>query len=318
VAVTIIRLFITLILIFSASSSLAFQGRSLPPDVIRARVVEANANRSLASVQRFTEESFQFTIPSNGKVLTAKLLVPVHETKHPRYPVLSVFGGFQSGAKVLEILKPKVPVIVATFEYPFDAPRRFEFPKSLSYAPNAKQAITDMLDGMYEMHNALKQRDDVDPVKITVVGASFGAPFALAAAAKDTTISGVVVVHGFGDIPGTVKHQLSRSWQPKLGALAGPAAWLFSHLAWFYLDGPAPEDSALRLTSRQRVLMIQAEQDSYIPTSSSIRLWQAIDQSSAQRERIMTPGDHIQPTSERMIENISDQVVEWMKRVELL
>ena len=309
-------LFLFLFLLLS-NTAMATQARSLPPDVLRARAVAAHNDRYLASTARFTQESFEFNSPA-GIVLTAKLLVPTQEEKGTRFPVVSVFGGFERATKLLETLQPKAPIIVASFDYPFDAPKKFEFSKSLSYAPDTKRAISDMLGAIEELHNAIKKREDVDASKITVLGASIGAPFALTAAADDPTISGIVIIHGFGDIPGTVKHRLLRRWEPKFGALAHPMAWLFSHLGWLYLDGPAPEESVLRLTSRQRVYMIQAEEDSYIPTASSSRLWKAIENSAAQHERLMTPGDHLQPDSNRAIENISDQIINWMKRSELL
>ena len=296
---------------------MAIQARSLPPDVLRSRAVDSQNNRSLASAPRFNQESIEFKTPS-GLTLTAKLLVPIHDEKGTRFPVLSIFGGFQKTTKILEAIKPKVPVIIASFDYPFDAPKNFELSQSLKYAPDTKRAMSDLVGAIEELHNVLKIREDVDPSKITIVGASLGAPFALTAAANDPTISGVIIVHGFGDVPGTVKHQLLLRWQPKFGALAHPMAWLLSHLGWLYLDGPTPEASVLRLTSRQRVYMIQAEEDSYIPTASSTRLWNAIENSASQHERLITPGSHLQPQSERSIENISDHIVNWMKRSELL
>lgn len=299
------------------TSGLAIQAKSLPPDVLRTKITEGHANRTLASIPRFAQESFEFSVPS-GKILTAKLLVPVRQSKKIRFPVLTIFGGLERAAKIIELLQPKVPMIIASFDYPFNAPKKFEFPQSLSYAPDAKRAVSDMLDAIAELHTKLKMRDDVDPAKITIIGVSFGAPFALASAANDPTISGVVVVHGIADVPGTVKHLLAKKWEAKLGPFAGPAAWFISNLAWIYLDGPAPEDSAFHLTSRQRVLMIQAEKDSYIPTASSNKLWKAIDESSAQREKYVTPGDHVDGDSERTVETLSEKVADWMKRSDLL
>lgn len=298
--------------------ALSIQARSLPPEVIRARL-EAQVNREVASRPlTFTEEEFKFTIPS-GKVLTARLLVPSKEEGVPaRLPVLSVFGGFERAEKLLELVHPKVPVIVATFEYPFDAPQKFEMPGSLKYAPHAKQAVADMFDAIEELHKTLRQRDDVDASKISVLGASFGVPFALGAAAADPSISGVVLVHGFGDVPGTVEYQLIQKWKPRYGVFARPVAWMLSRLGWFYLDAPAPEQSARRLTSRQRVLVISAETDSYVPTAASNRLWEALESSSSHHERFMTPGDHVEADSEELIETIAGQVTAWLSRSELL
>ncbi|MCI0749606.1 MAG: hypothetical protein L0Y32_03525, partial [Nevskiales bacterium] len=64
----------------------------------------------------------------------------------------------------------------ATFDYPFDAPRKFIFPDSLKLAPELRDAIHGTLDGIGKLHDALKQRPDIDPARITVAGASAGAP----------------------------------------------------------------------------------------------------------------------------------------------
>lgn len=302
----------------------AIQARSLPPEVMWAHLQaeqEKNDPKRAPTAQevsiQFTVEEVSFTL-QNGKTLTGRLLVPVREDKKSRLPVLSVFGGLERAAKVLELIHPKVPVIVASFDYPFDAPRKFVFPDSLKFAPVAKQAVADMLEGISELHSALKKRDDVDASKITVVGASFGAPFALAAAADDPSISGVVIVHGFGDVPGTVQHQLLRKWIPRYGAFARPMAWFLSNVGWLYLNGPAPESSARRLTSRQRLFMIAAEEDTFIPTASTEKLWSAIESSPAQRERLLMPGDHLQPGADALIEKITSQITDWMTRAELL
>src|SRR5436305_13565773 len=69
-----------------------------------------------------------------------------------------------------------------------------------------------------------------DALRTIVVGASFGAPFALAAAAQDPSISGVVLIHGFGDIPGTGRFRILQSWKSRFGPLTNPLAWLLSRL----------------------------------------------------------------------------------------
>ncbi len=249
---------------------------------------------------------------SPGKPVLARIKRPSALSGEP-LPVLLVFGGFQNAARVLELVAPDRPVVLASFDYPFDPPRKFAFPGSLRFAPDVKRMISDTASGIDELILKLKDRDYVDPTQLTIVGASLGAPFAVSAAARNVEFSNLVVVHGFGDIPATAKHQLVRSWRPKFGWVAEPLAWGLAHFGWWYLGSPSPERDALRLRSSQRVLMISAEADSFIPKDAGEALWEAIQKSPAVPERIIMPGDHLQPGSESLISEIMRRVNAWLK-----
>lgn len=270
---------------------------------------------SSAHALQFRKEKHEFTIGS-GRILRASLLIP-HQPRDAKilqkFPVFLVFGGFQNAARVLEVFQPNVPAIVASFDYPFDPPRKFEFPRILRFAPQARQAIDDTLAGINELKRILKSRADVNPEQISIAGASFGAPFAIAAAALDHEISGVVVIHGFGDVVGTAQSHLARKWKESLGILANPTAWLVSNLVGHYLNLPELEKFASKLCSRQRVLMISAEADRMIPSWSNAALWNSLQASSARVERIITPGDHIRHGSPELISGITAHVAAWMK-----
>lgn len=295
---------------FGNTSLWATQPRSLPPDVIQARHSEP----------RFTEEKISLTTLS-GQALEAKVLVsePREDGTHEKkLPALLVFGGFEDAAHVLELLEPKMPVVVGSFDYPFKPPRRFEFPESFKYAPEAKRAIQDTISGIGELVAALRKRPDVDPARIATVGVSFGAPFALAAAANDPSIPSLVLVQGFGAVPYTVEQLLDEKWQPYLGFLAQPAAWLVANLGWLYLDAPSPEDSAAKLAPTQRVLMITAENDTRLPKLSTESLWSALSRSRPKHEKITLPGDHLAPNSDKLIAEITGIVEEWLSKSEAL
>ncbi|MBI3544883.1 MAG: dienelactone hydrolase family protein, partial [Deltaproteobacteria bacterium] len=226
------------------------------------------------------------------------------------------FGGFEEAAAVLGLLDPKIPVVVASFDYPFDPPRRFEFPESLQFAPQAKRAVRETLVGINELVSALKKRGDVDPTRIFIVGASFGAPFAVAAAAENHDLAGLAVVHGFGDVPDTVQAILETKWAPKLHFLARPLAWALSHGAWAFLQAPAPEEEARKLGAGQRVLMVTAEDDTIVPRKNVDALWDAIKSSKASHQRIDLPGDHLRPGATDLIARIQKLVSEWIEKTQ--
>lgn len=268
-----------------------------------------------------------------GQKITAQIRVPVvraigrspgamaRRQPTPRYPALLVFGGFQEAAKVLTLLSPDFPIILASFDYPFSPPRKFEFPGSLRFGPEVKAMGVGTLEGIRHLRAKLSERPDVDPAKITVVGASLGAPFAVAAAAQDPALKGLVIVHGFGDLSKTAMHQLGRSWERKWVGwkkpLAWPLAWLVAQFGGWYLDFPEPETMAGQLRTGQSALMIQASEDTFIPKECSDSLWNGLQKSSAQVERWVMPGDHIQPGSDRLIKEIMMRIAGWMNQVAL-
>jgi dienelactone hydrolase len=252
---------------------------------------------------------------SPGLKTEATLLIPTKLKPGEKVPGVMIFGGFESAARVLELIQPETPVVLASFDYPYSAPRVFKFPDSLKTAPEAKLLFPRTLDGIHSLVDELLRRPEVDPNRILIVGASFGAPFAVAAAERDPRIRDIALLHGFGKIPETVEHVIDRSWSRKFGVWARPLAWLSSRLGWIYLNLDPPENSARKLRPDQNVLMITALEDSFIPRESSDSLWNAISSSRTRHSRILMQGDHLMPGSEALIRELMRKVQAWLLTV---
>lgn len=253
----------------------------------------------------------------DGRVVQATLRRPDDQLPR-RLPAIMLFGGFQNAARVLERVQTDQPLIWATFDYPFDPPRKFHFPSSLRYAPEARAAIQGSFDGVVKLHEALRKRADVDPGRITVVGASAGAPFATVGAARGG-IPGVILVQGFGDVTAVFENLIARKYRKKYGDwVQWPAHWLARWVVW-YCEIPDIAGYARRLQASQRVLLFTASQDDFIPAASSELLWTALDASAAQHERIDLEGLHLGVGDDRQrIADILERSLEWMKQNGLL
>ncbi|MEK6579152.1 MAG: dienelactone hydrolase family protein [Bdellovibrionota bacterium] len=249
---------------------------------------------------------------SENENLKGTLSIPKKINPGIKLPVLLIFGGFEDAAHVLDLVRTDFQIALASFDYPFEAPRRFEFPSSLKFLPEAKALFPKSIRGIAELVKILKKRSDIDPKRVTLLGASFGAPFAVAAAAYDPSIAGLVVVHGFGLGQRTLENVLLRSWIPRLGWIAHPLAWIASRLGWYYLDIPAPESLARLLRANQSVFMITAEKDSFIPREAADALWTGFQNSGAQVTRTAMPTDHLMPGSDKIIDEIIKQIERWM------
>ncbi|HAR42411.1 MAG TPA: hypothetical protein DCS07_07230 [Bdellovibrionales bacterium] len=272
-----------------------------------------------ASELRAAEYSEQLPLVlESGRRITAQLKIPsgVKTQSALQHPVLLVFGGFQHAAEVLELLYPQKSYILASFDYPFDPPRRFEFPGSLRLAGQAKRMVHDTLDGIDRLVRELRKRPDVDPDRISIVGASLGAPFAALSVGRSPEIAGLVLIHGFGDIPGVITHQLMRVWGPRYGRWTYPLAWALGQSAWKYLQLESPEQAVRNLRAHQKSLIVAAEQDSFIPSNATQSLRQAFKNQGAYRE-IFMPGDHLQPGAGELIHSIMQLTQKWLEEVDL-
>lgn len=266
---------------------------------------------------KFLYESFDFNLKS-GKEIHAKLLRPVKIKSNERLPLLFVFGGFEEAGKTLELLKPKEKIIFVSFDYPFDAPRRFRFPKSLIDGIKFRKSIQETLEGISLLTTHLFNRPEIDPTRVGILGASFGCPFAVSAAAHDPRLSVLILIHGFADIAATVQHRLDSSWRRRLGPLTAPLAWISAHLIQLILNPPRPEIDASKLNSNQKVFVLEALEDEFIPSNSRALLWESLLKSKAQTERSQMSGGHLLPGASEKIRDISDRTEAWLKKISWL
>lgn len=268
-----------------------------------------------AGAAAFVEERVPLTL-DDGRVIEATLRRPAQATG--RLPALMLFGGFQRAAQVLDLVHLDRPVIWASFDYPFDPPRKFRFPQSFRHAPEARAAIHGTFDGVARLHAALRARPDVDPARITVIGASAGAPFATVAAARNG-IPGVILVQGFADVTRVVQHLFVRKLKPKYGRwIEWPALWLAQWLNW-YCEIPDVAAAARTLRAGQQVLLVTASDDDYVPREATEALWSALQGSGARHERMDLPGAHLGVGDDRArIADILARAVQWMERRGLL
>jgi hypothetical protein len=274
------------------------------------------ADAAAAGAPAMREEKIWLPL-DDGRVIPATVRAPVGDMPR-RYPAIMLFGGFQNAAKVLERVQTERAVVWATFDYPFDPPRKFHFPSSLKYAPEARAAIHGSFDGVVKLHTALKQRGDVDGKRITVVGASAGAPFATVGAER-ANIPGVILVQGFGDVTPVFQNLLVRKYRKKYGDwIELPALWLARWVTW-YCEIPDIAAHAARLRENQKVLVFTASQDDFIPPASTASLWNALEASAAKHERIDLTGLHLGVGDDRArIAEILERAMGWLERNGLL
>lgn len=260
------------------------------------------------------DEKINIPMPE-GKFIETSLRVPKGCPSGTRFPVILVFGGFVEAGWVLDLLHLQEPIILASFDYPYRGDRKFPFPKILLDAGKLREAVRLTQEGISRLVPLLRDRKDVDPERIAIVGASFGAPFAVHAAAVSPDLSALIIVHGFGDIRGTIRHRLATLWAKSLGRLTDLAAGLVASVITLVLNPPMPEKDAKMLKASQNVLLVEAMADTFIPPHSREVLWQGFSESAARVERVQMPGEHLRPGSTALIESLIELSVNWLKRI---
>lgn len=283
--------------------------------MLRAGALLVIAATALPAVA-YREEKFPLTL-DDGRVVQATLRLPDPPAQRP-LPALMLFGGVQRAARVLDLVKADQPLIWATFDYPFEPPRKFRFPSSLRYLPEAKGAIHGTFDGVVKLHQALLLRTDVDPRRISVIGASAGAPFATVGAAR-TEIPGVILVQGFSDVVRVWQNLLIRKRRAKYGDwIQWPALWLAQFIHW-YCEIPDIAAHARQLRASQKVLLFTTVGDDYVPRAASDELWQALEHSPSVHERILLTGKHLGVGDDsQLIADILKRSMKWMDQQDLL
>lgn len=263
----------------------------------------------------YREETIPLTL-DDGRQLTANLRLPVEAPG--KLPAIMLFGGFRNAATVLDRVHSERPLIWASFDYPFAAPRKFVFPDSFKLAPQMRAAIHWTFEGVGKLYGELKKHPRIDSARITVVGGSAGAPFATVGAAQHG-IPGVILVQGFGDVTAVVHNLFLRKYKKKLGSWV---KWPLWPLAWWivwYCEIPDINAHARQLGPKQQVLAVTAEEDDYVPKEASEVLWAALQDSDAQVEQMELPGGHLGVGDDTdLIAEILQRSLVWMEKANLL
>ncbi len=219
-----------------------------------------------------------------------------------RRPAIIILGGYKLDRTVIDVPDTTGGVILASAGYPYDVRHR---PTGIAWlwgAFTVREAMLDTPPSILLLAQYLYTRGDVDPERVTILGASLGAPFALAAAATDRRIRGLVLLDGGGDI--------ARMMTPVLeGHVPDPLVPVVARAVAVLLAPLEPTRYADALAPRP-LLMLNASGDEQIPRASSLALYEA----ARQPKRIVWRETHHIALSERdVVESLMDETLVWMR-----
>ena len=226
----------------------------------------------------------------------------------PRLPLYVLIGGYRTGERAALLVGETNGAVVAGLGYPYEGPVDLAGLEILPHLPAIRSALLDTPPAIQLALDYLLRRPDVDPGRVELVGVSFGAFFAPAAAALDPRVTRLWLVHGAARPHDVLDHGLER-WIPHDLPRAAVAA-----VANVVFAGPqlAPE-RWLPGVSPRPVVVISARDDESLPRAAVEALYES---ARPPKERIWLEGRHVHPQRPDIIRRIMDVVLERAARID--
>ena len=212
-------------------------------------------------------------------------------------PVLIVLGGHRTGSDAVKLFGDVGWRAVVAMDYPYDGPERVRgVGPVLQAIPAARQGFLDTVPAVSLLVDWLLEEPWVEPEQLLIVGASLGVPFAATAAARDTRITGAVLVHGAFDNRLWLEHQVSRRVDMKI------LHWPLGTIIYWLAYGPVLNTPvrAAQISPRP-VLIVGARNDERTPAGQTELLFAAAKEPKLLR---WTGGRHIQPGRNEVVQEL--------------
>jgi hypothetical protein len=248
-----------------------------------------------------TEQEVLLTSTSGLRITLAIRRPTIVPGDTARRLLFLVLGGHERGRGAAQLIGDTRGTIFASMDYPYDGDHRAKGLAVLAQIPRIRRAFYATPPAVSLALDHLLARPDVDLARVELIGASFGAPFATIAAARDTRVKRLWLAHGGGKPWAMIDTGLVKEipWTPLRRPVSGLATLLAS--------GPrlAPELWIGQVAPRP-VVMLNALDDDRIPRRSVTALWEAAGEP---REQVWLPGKHMQGNRPEVLRALVDAVM---------
>ncbi|MBX3133596.1 MAG: hypothetical protein KF689_09460 [Gemmatimonadaceae bacterium] len=248
-----------------------------------------------------TEEQDIRVVGSSGLGIELAIRRPMAPDSATRRPLFLVLGGHERGKGAAALIGDTRGAIFASLQYPYDGDHQAKGLAVVLQVPKIRRALYDTPPAVHLALDYLLSRPDVDPARVELIGASFGAPFATIATARDPRVTRLWLAHGGGD----VRAMIDRGLEKEIGnaILRAPVTSLANLLA----SGPrfTPERWVAAVAPRPLV-MLNATEDEKIPRRSVELLYAAAGEP---KELVWLPGEHMQGNRPEVLQRLIDAVL---------
>ena len=198
----------------------------------------------------------------------------------PGYRILLTYAGATTGETILHLIPERPDLVLVAVQYPFARPHTTG--EYLLSPYRVRQAVFRTVAGGMLALSYLRETEGLKTGEVTVLGASLGSTFAVIQGALDRRVSTVLLVHGGGDFPSSLRaleRREGRAWRGEL--LAWTAAVL--------VDSFEPARFVHRIAPR-RLVIVASRQDKYFPVAGIQALY---DRAGEPKTLIWTATEHV-------------------------
>jgi dienelactone hydrolase len=274
---------------------------------------------SLALLGAWSARALERTaIMIEGKPAVEGVLVAGPDKKQP---IVVLLGGFETGKNAVDLVRDTPEFAFASLDYPFKLEGKWTKDVILQRGKELRRALQATREALCPFLDRLRADPRVDAEKMILLGASFGVPYALYAAKDCAPVRALILVHGFGDLPGTLAYRLktSRRFARDFGETwRSIFANTLGQVAWRLLDLPKPEKVARQLPRELPVLWLEASDDEMIPESSKAALREALAEDRTLLDTQVMKGRHLHPGDTAMIKDIIARSRKWLVERKIL
>jgi hypothetical protein len=262
---------------------------------------------SLVRVEPLASRRLDGDVREDVRLLAASGLTVDLAVRYPadstsgRRPAYLILGGYVAGMDAIDAIPGTRGASVAVMQYPYPGRTDIKGLAVVPQVPAIRKAILDTPAAVMIALDYLRGRPDVDSTRTELVGASFGAPFAVVTAALDQRVTRVWVLHGAADPYALFYHGLRGDL--RFPPLRAAAAWAASVLS------AAPRLDPARWIARvspRPVVMINAREDERIPNQAVMKLW---DAAREPRSIHWLPGPHMRRSRQEVLAALVDTVL---------
>jgi dienelactone hydrolase len=262
-------------------------------------VVDTTWQAGGAEVRSLTVRGFERDGDEEPSVrFEAFLVVP----QGPEAPFTSfvLAGGLRTGREAVRFITDRPAMarraVYLVTDYPYEGPRTFSGLQFLYWLPEIRQALFDAVEAIRLCVDVLVSEPAADPDRIVLLGASFGAFYAVDAGGLDERPAAVIAFMGGGGLAGLLDWNLREGGYTGSRWLSAPAAWLTS----LTIRPLEPVRLVGRIAPRPYV-QINATGDSRIPEESALKLFEA---ASEPKRLVWMQTRHVLPHLEEIIQEM--------------
>lgn len=265
-------------------------GRDRDRDFLERRGADIDA-----TTERGRRESNNLLRLSSDTGLSVRIRVirPARTRSEPLRTLL-IIGGHRTGSRAVELADTPVCCNIVAIDYPMEAELESDTLASmLASVSSVRRAALDTVPAIFLAVSWLEEQAWVDKQRLELVGASLGVPFATTAAALDTRIDKLWLIHGAADNYVWLRHNVALRGT---GPLMQP---VYARLIYWLLYADS-FDTGRRVASvaPRPVAIIGARNDERTPEGQTEELFALAGEP---KELMWTDGAHIEPDRSEII-----------------